>query len=253
VLISVIMPVYRRARLACNAAACFLGQALPRDCSAELIVIDDGGTFSHIEAETRDATRRIELRSFDRRFPSLAAKYNAAVESLETRGEARLAVLFDDDDVYLPWHLSAHVTALAEDLAQGRPAWSKPARVWSDYSGTWKQEDAAGRFHGSIAFSLPCPVRWDTQAGPDFDQRFMTALRNEFGRPRDPLSVNPVPGYGFRWHTHTWHVQHFDRYGESWYDELGAVVPPMEPAPLVPEFDSQTIRVLKDLGGGIRG
>ena len=56
--------------------------------------------------------------------------------------EGKILMVWEDDDIYLPHHISSHVTAMEGHL------WSKPSKVLSDYSGQIQEEDATGR-HGS--------------------------------------------------------------------------------------------------------
>lgn len=238
--IAVIMPVYRRVATACNATACFLLQTLPADCEATLFVIDDGDTFSDLGFGSLPP-REVALWKRARRFSTLAGKYNAAIDEIARDYQPDVVALFDDDDVYLPWHLGVH----AEMLRGKRKAWSKPSQIWTDYHGEPRLENAAGRFHGSIAFTGDVESRWDETAGPDFDQRFMAALRQECGEPADPLTACAKPSYVFRWHTGHYHGQQtMDRPGNAWYEAISTLVPEAPRAILVPQLDPFTHRFL---------
>ena len=57
-----------------------------------------------------------------------------------------IPVVWENDDIDLPHHISTHVRAM-----EGR-LWSKPLFVLSSYTGRLEQEDATGRFHASLAF-----------------------------------------------------------------------------------------------------
>ncbi len=61
--------------------------------------------------------------------------------------KGKILVVREDDDIYLPHHISSHVTAMEGQL------WSKPSTVLSDYTGQIEEEDATGRFHTSMAFT----------------------------------------------------------------------------------------------------
>ena len=61
------------------------------------------------------------------------------------RGE--VLVVWEDDDIYVYWHITAHVKALTD----GR--FSKPSRVLRHYTGMLREEEVAGRFHTSVAFT----------------------------------------------------------------------------------------------------
>ncbi len=242
--IAVIMPVFRRVAAARNAVACFLHQTLPADWAARLFVIDDGDTFVSIKTASTP-THGVSLWRTPQRFPSLPAKYNRALAAILDDYQPDLAALFDDDDVYLPWHLGVHIEALRGK----RRAWSKPSLVLSDYSGTPRQEVAAGRFHGSIAFTADITTRWDETAGPDFDQRFMAALGAECGPAVDPLEICPNPSYLFRWHTGSYHGQWWmSEGGNVWYDRVAEHVPDPPRAELAAEFDEFTRSFMQQRG-----
>lgn len=241
--IAVIMPVYRRVATARNATACFLLQTLPADCEATLFVIDDGDTFDHI-GFFPSPPRYVALYRRARRFSTLAGKYNAAIREILNDYHPDIFVLFDDDDVYLPWHLGVH----AETLRGRRKAWSKPSEILTDYHGDIRPEKADGRFHGSIAFTADIESRWDETAGPDFDQRFMAALQQECGPPLDTLKTYPKHSYIFRWHTGHYHGQWWmDRPGNGWYEEAEKYVPEAPREGLIPQMDDFTANVMMRL------
>ena len=242
--VAVVMPVFRRVKTACNATACFLAQILPADCRATLFVFDDGDTFADLGfASSPD--RSVVLWKASRRFPSLGAKYTSALEAVLRDDRPDIVAIFEDDDVYLPWHLGVHV----ECLRGKSGAWSKPSKILTDYHGDLREENAAGRFHGSIAFTADVAARWPEDGGADFDQRFMAALRDECGPPRDPLEVYPKPSYIFRWHTGDYHAQWWmNGQGSGWYDQVEKYVPDPPRALLVPEMDNFTLEVYESLG-----
>ncbi|GIW59077.1 MAG: hypothetical protein KatS3mg087_0143 [Patescibacteria group bacterium] len=240
-----LMPVFRRAKLACNAVACYLAQRLPEDGEAVLYVLDDGGTFRGL-GFTPPVTHRVELRRYERRFPTLATKYSAALDEILPLEKPDIVLVYEDDDVYLPWHVKVHM----EVLRGRRRAWSKPSRVLTDYSGEVKEEAATGS-HGSIAFTADIESRWEALRGKHFDLWFMEGLRGEGGDPLDPMQVYGKPSYLFRWHTGYYHGQwYMNRPGNYWYEVVEQLAPRPEEALLVPRFDEFTVSVLRryDLG-----
>jgi len=239
----VLMPVFRRHRLANNAVACFLANTLPADVCAHLIVIDDGDTFHDLGFGTHPAaSHHVHLWKAPR-FPTLAHKYRSALEEVLHHFSPEIVAIFEDDDVYLPWHLGTHIEALRGKTT----AWSKPSRVWTDYRNPshWELEPSAGRFHASIAFTADVTARWKPEAGAAFDQTFMADLERECGAPVDPLSLCPVPGYCFRWHSGEWHAQHWMSCGDNaWYDKALEAAPVPPRALLIPEFDQTTTQAI---------
>ena len=225
-------PSFRRPKLAGNAAACFAAQDYsgPR----KLLIWEDGGALLASESEL------VEVIASER-FPDLGSKYNALAERAIREKKADVLVVWEDDDIYLPWHLSVHVRALQET---GR-MWSKPSRVLSLYTGRLQEEPAAGRFHASIALRREAweEVRWPTSGRADFDQQFMASLGRRFGPPADPLEIHPVPGYVFRFgSTGSWHAQHFmcGPSDTSWYQDVERTVSPVPKTELRAEFDEET-------------
>lgn len=244
--VAALCPTFRRPNLAGNAAACFLAQGFtgPR----KLLIWEDGGALLASQSEL------IEVIASER-FPDLGGKYNALAERAVRRYSADVLAVWEDDDIYLPWHLSAHVRALQET---GR-MWSKPSRVLSLYTGTLQEEPADGRFHASIALRREAweEVRWPTSGRADFDQEFIGLLSRRFGSPADPLEIHPVPGYVFRYaSTGSWHAQHFMRGpGDTeWYRLVKAHTEFVGPAELTVGFDAETAAAYQLVsGGGTRG
>jgi len=208
-------PTYGRPRLLANAIACFEAQDYQ---DAQLLVLDDLGQIEPQRGE------RWEVLSTPNRYPSLPAKYNAMLECWARRGEGYDAVaVWDDDDIYLPWHLSASAAALSD----GAPS-AKPSAVWSGYrppgaqgEGPWR-EHATGRFHGSLAISrarLESLGGWIKTKRADFDQQQIAACLPAV----DTLKHSPheLPGYVFRWgSTGTPHCQGLmsSPDNEDWYE-----------------------------------
>lgn len=238
-------PSFRRPKLAGNAAACFGAQDYggPR----KLLIWEDGGALLALQGELVEVITSA-------RFPDLGSKYNALAERAIREHKADVLVVWEDDDIYLPWYLSAHVAALE---GTGR-IWSKPSRVLSLYTGRLQEEPAAGRFHASIALRREAweDVRWPTSGRADFDQEFMGVLGRRFGPPADPLEVHPVPGYVFRYgSTGCYHAQHFMRgpADTSWYAAVAEVSTPQPPEVLRPGFDDETAAVYQISSGGPGG
>lgn len=230
-------PTFRRPRLVGNAAACFLAQKVGG--KRALLIWDDGGTLQpHHNGSIHVITSK--------RFPDLGSKYNALARLAISELDADFLAVWEDDDIYLPWYLAAHLEAVR---ITGR-LWSKPSRVLSLYTGSLQEEPAAGRFHASIfltreAWSL---VKWPTHGRADFDQEFMARLLEECGPPADPLEVHPVPGYVFRYgSTKSYHSQHFMKGpgDTSWYQDVERTSSrPRTPEPLNIAFDRETAELI---------
>lgn len=226
-------PTYGRHRsLLENTLACFDAQDYPAE-KRRLALYDDLGTLRGTTVPSG-----IAKIATDRRARSIGAKYN---DLLRVFPEYDAYVVWDDDDVYLPWHLSAHAAVLANRR------WSKPSTIFSTYGqpvGGTITERSAGRFHGSIA------VRWDMLTTDvlgwadtrraDFDQQMIGRLE-AVEPPGDPCLIAP-PSYIYRWQdSGGGHCSGLMRSpeNEDWYDRYQ----PDNREPIVelrPRFDGVT-------------
>ena len=226
--VSCVCPTYRRPELLANSLACYLAQDYPED-RRELLILDDAGQFVSQQGIGW------ELCSIARRFTSLPAKFNALAAL--ARGE--IVVVWEDDDIYLPWHITAHVEVLTNDYRV-----SKPSCVRSHVYGALHEEAAAGRFHASVAFTqeaLAAVQGWPLTSRGDFDLQLLGRLAT-LGPVGDPVSIHP-PSYVFRWEsTKAYHGQGFMRSAddEEWYVRAAAAGSREEAGRLVPAFDEHT-------------
>jgi hypothetical protein len=84
--------------------------------------------------------------------------------------QGKILMVWKDDDIYLPHHISSHVVAIEGHV------WSKPSKVLSDYTGQIQEEDATGRFHASLAFTRQAFEQvdgWPLTLRGDFDQQLI--------------------------------------------------------------------------------
>ncbi|HEY0985311.1 glycosyltransferase [Schlesneria sp.] len=233
--VSCVCPTFGRPALLANALACYLAQDYPLE-RRELIVLDDAGQYGS------QAGEGWEVISVPRRFRSLPEKYNALAGL--ARGD--LIVVWEDDDLYLPWHISAHVRALGSGLG-----YSKPSRVLSSGTETLQTESAVGRFHASIAFRRQWLERvpgWPLTRRGNFDQQFMSKLAR-LGPTADPLESDP-PSYIFRWaSTGDYHGSALmaSPEDEGWYGRVEIACQSDSPSPLRPCFDKHTVKCFAEL------
>jgi hypothetical protein len=227
--IAALMPTYGRPRLVANALACFLAQDYPVE-ERRLLILDDAGQIAP------QSGTGWEVWSTATKFPSLPAKYKYLVDRANEWGADAYCV-WDDDDIYLPWHLSSHAHALA------KAGWSHPAKVWSLYTGSLALESAAGRFHGALAVRRDFSEQvgyWGNSTRCDYDQQIMGRL-SRLSPPGRP-DVGVPPSYVYRWcSTHADHCSGRCRGPDdaTWYTET----PITEPGPverLVPRMDTET-------------
>lgn len=207
-MIYALCPTYGRPELLRNSIACFLHQDYPAS-HCRLLICDDAGQLP------AQVCGNVEVVSQQDRFPSITSKYNWMAQRALDNGAEILAV-WEDDDVYLEHHLTAHSQALKNGL------YSKPSRVLSTYGGTLKEEISGGLFHASVAFHRDAYLRvngWPETNQANFDQQLLANLKQLIGES-DTCHYGP-PSYVFRWestgHYHGQaHMKSDD--DESWWD-----------------------------------
>ena len=264
--IACLCPTYGRPQsLIENAIACFLSQYHKEK---GLYILDDTPRFQEHNPVPWNSDDLITYICTNTRTPSLPCKYNRLCERLTEScpGHQRIGLtpdvvaVWDDDDVYLPWHL----TAIDHHLTYSGREWCKPGEVWSTYTGIPQRERSDGRFHGSIAMKWECLERaggWPESKRCGYDQQMMDRLEHKCGPfantllpaklldgPEIIVSHHfPIPSYVFRWaDTGAAHCQTIPE-GDDWYDR----VIPQNTDPLgdiVPRFDKSAKMIFTALG-----
>ncbi len=178
----------------------------------EMVILDDAGQYPWQQGD------RWRLISQARRFPSLGAKRNAAVRHVSPDVEA-LAV-WDDDDLYLPWALSASVAALA--LAP----WSRPGVVLHPQAdGSLAQHRTGGLYHGGWAYRTDLFRRvggYPTMNNGE-DQAFARRLRRLKTPEADPCQLGSLPFYVYTWGCAHASTPHLSAMGPDGYRQLGCL------------------------------
>ena len=214
--VSCLCPTYCRPNLLRKSIAMFEAQDYPAD-RRELVVYDDGPVSSD---QPPDYVKGLQYHRINKRFESLPEKFNAIV----SWSIGSVLCVWEDDDEYRPWHISAHVKALEFG------SFSKPSRVLSDYGesdGNLHEENGRGRFHASIAFTRELFDKiggWPITKRADFDQMMISRLM-EVGNITDPCDYFPL-SYVFRWHTNHYHGQNTMKSpsDETWYDRIPEII-----------------------------
>lgn len=230
--IACLCPTYGRPKLVLNSLAMFYSQVyLPE--YARLFILDDGNQFSEQSGQV------FHLEVSERRYPSMVAKYDRLVELADDWGADAYAV-WDDDDLYLPWHLSAANWAMEQGFG-----WSYPQWVWSEGSGKLEAEMTGGNLHGSIVIGKEMLQRaggWPRTTRADFDlQMIGNLLRiDEPGRP----DYQFAPSYVFRWqNSGARHYQNFCTGGPTdttVYDRVLKTSDERIEGPVAPMWDAYT-------------
>ena len=236
-----LVPTYGRPRLVENAVALFERQDYPLE-RRKLLIFDDANQIP--DGQQGDGWRVV---ASDDRWHCLPAKYNSLLTWADELWPDwyDAAIVWDDDDVYMPWHLSAYAEAM-----QSKP-WAHPRRVWSTYTGKPELERADGRFHGSLAVRrdlLKTLRGWRPETRrADFDQR-MIGECHRVSMPGRPDAERP-PSYVFRWaDTQAAHCQGLMKSpsDETWYERC-AVQAPQWHGPLTPQLDASAEALLAAL------
>lgn len=195
--IAVIMATYGRPALVSNCVAMFNQQSHPPE-NRRLLTLDDLGNLSGRGTNWR-------IWSTTSRYPTLASKYGTLHQLLNRYWpEWEAIAIMDDDDVYGPYWLSAHVAGLANKPVKNC-SWSYPNKVYSLYgskerNGEPVMENTGGRFWASSAVSrgLIEKVGFSHSTKLTFDQENLWTWHSikEPGRPDDWFQPQYVYGWG---------------------------------------------------------
>lgn len=193
----VVTCTYNRPHLLARTIACFEAQDYE---DRYMVILDDGQQYEEQEGD------RWRIVSHPERFASLGAKRN---HSLSLVPDDTYAVLpCDDDDLFLPWHLSSAAAAL-------RTAdWSRPSLVLFHHiaGGQWmfaptqtghqldpKQERL---FHPAWAMRLDRVLEVGgypmDESGPE-DQGLMRKLEAAGVTQADPIELGYKPSFIYCW------------------------------------------------------
>jgi hypothetical protein len=232
-------PTYGRPSLVRNALALFLDQQLRPGDSAELLIYDDAGQIA-TQGNCQDRHCWHVLSSKERE--PLQAKYGTMLTYLASGGPVIDAwTVWDDDDIYLPWHLAAHATALESN------AWSHPSRAYSTYQGLHERPLSGRHYHGALA--IRADLMRDLQGWPDtdrsdYDKQQLARCRSKAGPPGDPCR-HFLPSYVYRWSdTQRDHCSARIRDGRYQPPRI------QEPGPvpiLTPQYDASAKAILQQL------
>lgn len=223
----------RPAQLA-EAVESFLRQTYPAELR-ELIILDDAGQYDPAACDHLPGVKLVTTRH---RLRTLGEKRNATAALASPDVEAY--AVWDDDDIYLPWHLEAMVRVFAAGIP-----WSRPAEVWIDRCTCLERKRTGGLFHGSWGFTREAFLSVGgypaMQSGQDqvLAERFQrVGIRD--GSPDEMMRTDSaatcghlhLPSYIYRWHTYpnAWHISAmgkdgYQRRGEEAIERVTQVIP----------------------------
>jgi glycosyltransferase involved in cell wall biosynthesis len=205
---------YRRPNLLGHLIHCFESQDYP---SREMVILDDTG---ELEPATGSGWRIVSVHG---RAPSLGAKRNLVASMLSPDADA--IVPWDDDDLAMPWALSAVASAL------GRADWVRPSLVlvrrgegFQPVKTWWREDGSDKAYHPSWGYTVTAFTRIggypeDVSVGEDLG----LALKFRAGEvsEADPIAMGYPPYYVFG----PWDNEHLS-YGLEDYAQWPQRVPP---------------------------
>ena len=210
----------RPAQLA-EAVESFLRQTYP---DRELVILDDAGQYA---PSACDHLAGVKLVTTRHRFCTLGEKRNASAALVSPDVDAY--AVWDDDDIYLPWHLEAMAAVF-----QAGHRWSLPAEVWIDRKTHLERKNTGGLFHGSWGFTREAFLSVGgypaMQSGQDqaLAARFKRAgikavspselvtQTSQSSAIGDFFSLVAIPSYIYRWHTYPG-ARHISAMGKDGY------------------------------------
>lgn len=197
---------YKRPRLLAQAIESFQRQEYPLHLR-ELIVLDDAGQY---EPQRGPGWQIVSVRQ---RFRTLGEKRNASAALVSADVDAYC--VWDDDDIYLPWHMTAAANALAT------ADYTIPTALYVDKRQRLERKANQYLFHGAWSFRRSVFERvsgypW-MQSGQD--QGLLKRFKAAHLRRADPIQFEPRPSYVYRWFTA--HSQHLSALGGDGYELLG--------------------------------
>ncbi|MHC4718055.1 MAG: glycosyltransferase family 2 protein [Planctomycetota bacterium] len=178
--ITAVCVTYKRPYSLARLIGCFEAQDYP---DRELVILDDAGQYDDQEGPGW------RLRSMPQRYATLGAKRNAALAM--THGDA--VAVWDDDDCYLPWALSACAAALE------RAPWCRPGLILIANADrtltrhqTWTGSPRRKLFHAAWAFRRELLTGYPNVNSGE-DQRLMSSLLLAKTPEADPIELGHRP------------------------------------------------------------
>lgn len=202
-LVSCLCPTYGRARALGEVLECFLLQDYPE---RELIILNDAPTHYReiddprvrlvgregAESEWAAGPARIRIVNEDR-FATLGHKYNRLLDL--ARGP--LVAHWEDDDIYLPWHLSSLVGALEPgiDLVKSDWAW---VVEWTDCDHWWLAGMHPNAYEAQMLFRAGAGREIGYSHSPREQSLTLLKALDATGRSLR-VDLRPCHSYAFRW------------------------------------------------------
>lgn len=185
--IAVCCITYKRPKQLAEMLWCFNRQDYPHK---ELVILDDAQQYQSC------CSKNWRLVSAPSRYRTMGEKRNACAELVSPDVDA--IAIWDDDDLYLPWALSASVAALQH------AEWSRPSVVLHPVPGSRNevtQHETRGAFHAGWAYTRGLFERAGRYPEMQSGQDKVLAERMELAGAviSDPMPMGHKPFYIYPW------------------------------------------------------
>lgn len=174
----------------------------------ELVILDDAGQYHD------QAGDRWRLISVADRYPTLGEKRNAATALVSP--DVDVIAVCDDDDLYMPWALSAIDAGLR--VAE----WTRPSQILAlSGRGELHPTPSDGLYHGAWGYrrSLFQKVGGYPAMNSGEDQQLAGRFHAVDAKCSDPIALGYQPYYLYWW-ADMWHISAF---GNDGYERVGAL------------------------------
>ncbi len=238
--IAALCSTYKRPELLANTIACFLAQET--EMESRLFILDDAGQFRNQKAD------RFEIESTPWRYGKLSDKHNHLAATAIAWGADILSV-WDDDDVFLPWHLANAGLAISSGVSFVRTP-QVHSNTGLPKDGSTLLKGATGMYHSSWSFSVTAFKAvggYPNTERLDFDQQLNRKLCEidpiTPNSPTERILAQLRPSYVYRWGNGQYNVSQAGEGGfKALWDELGRLPASYMDAPNI-EFDAETVAI----------
>ncbi len=234
---------YNRPHLLPRVIACFEAQDYQ---DRRMVIVDDGAQY---QDGLKGDDGRWVIVSTDRRFESLGKKRRYSVHLAQSRFPDTDAILpIDDDDLFLPWHMSATAAALH------KAAWSRPSvilsprvlgdtRIFQGYETGNRLNPLENRMYhpawGYMLSAYTCAGGYpEDQSGME-DKTLMLRMEAAGVTQADPIALGFKPSFIYCWER-TQSISGMlsgDRDGSKAWANLNRTLEPATLEPWKPPFD----------------
>lgn len=188
--ISCICLTYGRPRHLAEAVSCFLAQDYPGP--KQMVVFN-----THPGQKIVGELPNVKIVNCPQRPPSLGVARNLAI----AEADGDIIVTTDDDDLYLPHHLSV----IAQGFERSNADWVRITPVW--YSERWKVKKTFGTWANSVAFTVDAWEKAGAYADMNVgeDRNFLGKLSQHCRGVILELKPEEIPAI-YCWDNAVWHI-----------------------------------------------